>query len=165
MAALGNLALDGGDPRLHGGPGVDDKGIAAGFNYETTETYTEEQIGRAIRPQMRKLHDPKVTYEEYAYYAAMTRQEEDTYAAQQGGTGILGVLFPSKSGSGAGDVRKASVTNYSTAEKRMQISDEEWTNASRALRTATGSAIFFLITTDILGPFGLPYAFASMGWG
>ena len=25
--------------------------------------------------------------------------------------------------------------------------------------------MFYLITTDILGPFGLPYAFASMGWG
>jgi hypothetical protein len=47
----------------------------------------------------------------------------------------------------------------------MTITDEEWTNASRALRTATRGAIFYLITTDILGPFGLGYAFATMGWG
>lgn len=165
MAALGPLALDGGDPRLHGGPGVDDKGIGAAFNqYEDKDVYTDEQIGNAIRPQMRKLHDSKVTYEEYAYYAARTRQEEDLYAAQRPKTGILQVLFPTKSGGGGG-VEKSKAFNYSTADQRMQISDEEWTNASRALRTATTSAIFFLITTDILGPFGLPYAFASMGWG
>lgn len=30
---------------------------------------------------------------------------------------------------------------------------------------ATRGAIFYLITTDILGPFGLGYAFATMGWG
>jgi len=165
MAALGNLALDGGDPRLNGGPAVDDKGIAAGFSYDRTDTYSDEQISGAIRPQMRKLHDSSITYEEYAYYAAKTRQEEDMHAGERGGTTIVGVLVPGASSKGDSDMRKASVTDYSTAEKRAHISDEEWTNASRALRTATTSAIFFLITTDILGPFGLPYAFASMGWG
>lgn len=163
MAALGPLAFDGGDPRLPGGPGVDDKNVAPVFGFD--DTYTDERNSGAIRPQMRKLHDPNITYEEYAYYASKTRQEEDIYASQQGGTGIMQILFPSKSGKGASGVKHASGVDYTTAEKRMHISDEEWTNASRALRTATTSAIFFLITTDILGPFGLPYAFASMGWG
>jgi len=168
MAALGNFALDGGDPRLNGGPGVDDKGVAAGFasGYDNTDTYTDEQITGAIRPQMRKMHDSSITYEEYAYYAARTRQEEDMHAGERGGTGIVGVLVPGTAHKADnGDMRKASAVNYSNAEKRSQISEEEWTNASRALRTATTSAVFFLITTDILGPFGLPYAFASMGWG
>jgi hypothetical protein len=39
---------------------------------------------------------------------------------------------------------------------RLAISDDEWTNASRAVRTATWAAIFYLITTDILGPFNVP---------
>jgi len=33
------------------------------------------------------------------------------------------------------------------------------------VRTATWPAVFYLITTDILGPFSNPYAFASMGYG
>lgn len=164
MSGLANLALDGGDPRLHGGPGVYDKGVAAALT-QYDEAVTDEQAGGAIRPQLRKLHDTAISYEEYAYYAAKTRREEEEFASQTKGTGILQVLFPSKSGHGASNARKSSVTDYSTPEKRMQITEEEWTNAARALRTATTSAIFFLITTDILGPFGLPYAFASMGWG
>ena len=40
----------------------------------------------------------------------------------------------------------------------MSITDVEWTNASRAFRTATWAACFYLITTDILGPFGIGYA-------
>lgn len=59
----------------------------------------------------------------------------------------------------------AATVNLADPSKRAEISDTEWTNASRALRTATKSAIFYLITTDILGPFGLPFAFAGMGWG
>lgn len=45
------------------------------------------------------------------------------------------------------------------------ISDEEWVQASRAARTATWSAVFYLITTDILGPFSTGYAFSQMGFG
>jgi hypothetical protein len=47
----------------------------------------------------------------------------------------------------------------------MVVSDEEWVQASRAARTATWGAIFYLITTDILGPFGTGYSFSQMGLG
>ncbi|KIW21176.1 hypothetical protein PV08_01756 [Exophiala spinifera] len=47
----------------------------------------------------------------------------------------------------------------------MVISDEEWIQASRAARTATWAAVFYLITTDILGPFSTGYAFSQMGLG
>ncbi|KIW91008.1 uncharacterized protein Z519_08791 [Cladophialophora bantiana CBS 173.52] len=47
----------------------------------------------------------------------------------------------------------------------MTISDEEWVQASRAARTATWGAVFYLITTDILGPFSTGYAFSQMGLG
>jgi amino acid permease len=69
---------------------------------------------------------------------------------------MMSLVFPSKSHGGV--EKKAS-------SKEAIISDEEWANASRALRSATRGAAFYLITTDILGPFGLPYAFATMGWG
>lgn len=42
------------------------------------------------------------------------------------------------------------------AADRGGVSDDEWTNASRAMRTATWAAVFYLITTDILGPFNVP---------
>lgn len=158
MAQMGNLALSGGDPRLS---------VDEGKNGISSQVYTV--------PQMRKLHDPNVSFEEYNYYANKTRAEEDQDAmdARSSGnsTGILGVIFPAKSGKGMEreEGRKGSMiaktVNLSNPDKRAQISDDEWTNANRALRTATWGAIFYLITTDILGPFGLPYAFASMGWG
>ncbi|KAJ9604342.1 hypothetical protein H2200_011176 [Cladophialophora chaetospira] len=47
----------------------------------------------------------------------------------------------------------------------MTISDDEWVQASRAARTATWGAVFYLITTDILGPFSTGYAFSQMGLG
>ena len=36
-------------------------------------------------------------------------------------------------------------------------------NARRALRVASWSTVFYLITTDILGPFNAPYAIANLG--
>jgi hypothetical protein len=116
------------------------------------------------------LHDSSVTFEEYYYYAQLTRAEEEAQPNADQERGWLSILFPSKSGGGVQPVAEntsedAKTINASAAAGRMTITDEEWTNASRALRTATRGAIFYLITTDILGPFGLGYAFATMGWG
>ena len=47
----------------------------------------------------------------------------------------------------------------------MVITDEEWVQASRAARTATWGAGFYLITTDILGPFSTGWAFSQLGFG
>lgn len=156
MSKFANVALDGGDPRLSVSEGqMGGQGIVA---------YS--------RPQMKLLHDPSVSFEEYLYYAEKTRAEEQTQALSTSEErGILSTIFPSKSDKGADQVEekrresKIPEVNISDLGKRAQVSDEEWTNASRAVRTATTGAIFYLITTDILGPFSLPYAFASTGWG
>ncbi|KAI0094160.1 transmembrane amino acid transporter protein-domain-containing protein [Irpex rosettiformis] len=42
--------------------------------------------------------------------------------------------------------------------------DEDLINARRALRTASWFAVFYLITTDILGPFNAPFAFSQVGY-
>lgn len=42
--------------------------------------------------------------------------------------------------------------------------DDELITARRALRTASWAAIFYLITTDILGPFNAPFAFSQVGY-
>lgn len=160
MATGGNLALDGGDPRL---AGSSDDSILGG---QGLSSYT--------KPQMRLLHDPKVSFEEYHYYAQRARREELEQPIEGPTKGFLSTILPSKSGKGAqaqgGDSEKRRsshvvAANISDKNTRAHVTDEEWTNASRAARTATMGAIFYLITTDILGPFALPYAFATTGWG
>ena len=159
------LAGEGGDPRLHADS-------TAGIAGPGSAAYT--------RPQGRKLHDPSVTFEEYVYWAAKTRAEEDEHHRHAGKveTSWMSLLFPAKSDSGVafqtepekdghGNEKRpsvSSITNISNAATRAEISDAEWSNASRALRTASWGACFYLITTDILGPFSLPFAFASLGW-
>ena len=159
MAQMGNMALDGGDPRLpHKEGELAGQGMVA---------YT--------RPQMRPLHDKSITFEEYHYYALQSRAEEDSnHRMGMNNTetrGFLSVLLPKKAPSSEaaeGERRESKIPidlNLSNPDRRASVTDEEWTNASRAIRTATAGAIFFLITTDILGPFALPYAFATTGWG
>lgn len=144
------LAGDGNDPRLNSVSGADTNPLN-------------------VRPHMRLLHDPAVSFEEYHYYANQTRAEEDEDEKNDvKQTGLLQVLFPPKNGPSAtrqpvlvaGD-EKAGMpgerreSNFANREVRMSITDDEWTNASRAMRTATWAACFYLITTDILGPFGI----------
>ena len=157
MAQMGAMALDGGDPRLpHKDGELAGQGIVA---------YT--------RPQMRPLHDKSITFEEYHYYALQSRAEEDldhrTGQNTNRNRGFLSTLTGKGSSSEASDEKRRRSTvpdiNLSAPDNRAIVTEEEWTNASRAMRTATAGAVFFLITTDILGPFGLPYAFATTGWG
>lgn len=155
------MALDGGDPRLN----VDQKDFAG-----------PQGIVNTTRPQMRKLHDLSITFEEYHYYALETRKEQEEAHARGTGpktSGILSTIIPSKSGKGNtsppvsdGD-EKGFVPNVNLSDpsRRASVTDQEWINASRAIRTATAASVFYLITTDILGPFGLPYAFATTGYG
>ncbi|RHZ64921.1 putative amino acid transporter [Aspergillus thermomutatus] len=167
MAQPMSVALDRGDPRLHEKErdaldAIDALDALDAIDYGTGTT--------AVRPQHRKLHDSSVTFEEYYYYAQLTRAEEDQHPSGDKERGWLSIIFPSKSDKGIQQVtentsKDATTLNTSDAAARLTITDEEWTNASRALRTATRGAIFYLITTDILGPFGLGYAFATMGWG
>ena len=46
----------------------------------------------------------------------------------------------------------------------MTEAEVERANASRSLRLASWAAIFYLITTDILGPFNAPFAISQVGW-
>jgi hypothetical protein len=158
MAQPASVVLDGGHPRLH------EK------EHEAFDAIDYGTGTAAIRPQHRKLHDSSVTFEEYYYYAQLTRAEEESRPNGDKERGWLSLIFPSKSGGGVQPVSEntsedAKTISAGDAAGPMTIADEEWTNASRALRTATRGAIFYLITTDILGPFGLGYAFATMGWG
>ncbi|KAK8009810.1 hypothetical protein PG990_008775 [Apiospora arundinis] len=120
------------------------------------------ELVAVMKPQQRKLHDPTVTFEEYLHYAQQTRIEEASHPPVGRETKLWSLIFPSKSDAG---VAQKEASGEKANPSSADVSDDEWTNASRALRTATRGACFYLITTDILGPSSLPYAFATMGWG
>ncbi|KUI54668.1 N amino acid transport system protein [Cytospora mali] len=166
-----------------------DEKITEKTNNDTNATSAEKhssEVGElrsravAVRPQERLLHDPNVTFEEYMFYAAQARAEEDasissaSQASEKAKTTFMDVFVPS-AGGGVRELKGAAATdgsggvlrelNLSDPQVRATITDEEWTNASRALRTATAAACFYLITTDILGPFGVGFALGTMGWG
>ena len=130
-----------------------------------------------IRPQDRKLHDPDVKFEEYFYYAQRTRvlEQEDNFQDQK--KSLTDVLLHRSSqnhpqGNSNGSSPPAGKervdlpnVNIAKQENRLEISDEEWMNASRMFRSATWGACFYLITTDILGPYGVGFAIGTLGWG
>ncbi|OCK74275.1 hypothetical protein K432DRAFT_409998 [Lepidopterella palustris CBS 459.81] len=124
-----------------------------------------------IKPQARGLHDPNITFEEYHYYALKTREEEKGLASPK--LNWRELILRKKSLRNADDdpnsernpVKHHTEVNFANRENRLEISDEEWTNASRAFRTASWGACFYLITTDILGPYGVGFAMGTLGWG
>jgi hypothetical protein len=112
------------------------------------------------------------------YYAKITREQEAQYEKGVETKGhSLKQIFPGKHGSERQE--DSSRTEFASTNKEtltppekevtpgqngkssppgytLGVSDDEWTNASRAGRTATWGAVFYLITTDILGPFSVP---------
>lgn len=125
--------------------------------------------------------DSTVTYEEYTYWAKIEREmeteENKVFQAEHGSPlaeSIRNVF--SKSGREKTKAAKEArlqtlkelnekqpagvvtdvVDNSHTAESALKVSDAEWRNAARALRTASWGQMFFLITTDILGWSGAP---------
>lgn len=159
MSNDANLALDGRDPRL------------------ATEGTTAARL--------HLVNDPNVSFEEYLYYASITRAEEmaefqATPKEKKTLTGIIKNRFrvhnptpitpsPPRSTVSVGDEKspldsdeKAVANSDQPVQFRhyadpSQVSDEEWKTLSRGIRTAGWSTCFYLITTDILGPFSTPY--------
>ena len=95
----------------------------------------------------------------------MTRQEEELLPAiSHPMRKVLG--FGKKEGSKDNIVvtEMQETNSHGSGAPSVAVSQEEWATAARALRTATWSAVFYLITTDILGPGAVPWSLANMGW-
>ncbi|RMZ87736.1 hypothetical protein DV736_g5034, partial [Chaetothyriales sp. CBS 134916] len=107
-------------------------------------------------PSQRKIHDPSVTFEEYHYYALRTREEQRLQESPK----LQWRTVFSKQKTQA-PVEK----DEAEPDTGRVITEVEWSNASRAFRTASWGAIFYLITTDILGPFAVPFAIGTLGFG
>ena len=164
MAQPAGLALDGGDPRASmSGPGIAD--------------YPRHTRGN--------LHDPNVTIEEYFHWAKATRQEEkDVPRVHHPIRKLIGVDKGKKDNSTGQNVSStvnvgekhhnnaatvSSSSDKATKDKHEEdagatsdpqhvavVTEDEWFQASRAARTATWGAVFYLITTDVLGPYSVP---------
>jgi hypothetical protein len=95
-------------------------------------------VSTYIKPQGRKAHDPDVRFEEYYYYAQRTREEEKTLESPH--TNWREILLQKKNthdiGTGQPGQHHLTEKDFANRAHRLEISDEEWTNASRAFRTA-----------------------------
>ncbi|KAH8900608.1 transmembrane amino acid transporter [Thozetella sp. PMI_491] len=128
------------------------------------------------------MHDKSITFEEYLYWAAITRAEEEAdnakYVEHKGPMTAKSMLkdrfstykYQSEKTQPAG-VEKTNGQDAPTDSAAQNdaiitgVAPDEWKQASRAIRTAGWGGVFYLITTDILGPFSTPWAFAQMGYG
>lgn len=176
MSNAADLALDGGDPR---------------------EQVVEEPVGMTAA-RLHLINDPNICFEEYIYYASITRAEEkaqyaaipkekktiksiiqnrfrrntatistpptDMSDADEKRTAKLGASTDPATVSVDGDEKQAAIFDTPSEPVQLRhytdpshVSDEEWKTLSRGIRTAGWSTCFYLITTDILGPFSTPY--------
>lgn len=107
---------------------------------ESTAATTQQVVSSTfIKPQARKPYDTDVSFEEYNYYAQKTRQEELTLEPP-----VLNVrqLFGKNHRGAQSDTPTNTLTeeDFKDTKRRLEISDEEWTNASRSVRSASWGA-------------------------
>ncbi|GJJ74731.1 hypothetical protein EMPS_07089 [Entomortierella parvispora] len=100
-------------------------------------------------------------FEEFLHYSLIQRTREEHEAGKiQGGDS-----YSSPFGKYANmKLPIAAVTDLEPEAAVMTPEELERSNARRALRQAGWAAVFFLITTDILGPFNAPIAIAQLGY-
>lgn len=147
---LANLALGGGDPCV---PNEKNPGqYALGHS-------RQENLNSCFTIEKAHVHnDPSVLFEEYLHYAEITRTEERAYEGNminRKNPWSLGGIIKNRFSKGHAHEINAVVseeTIVTTHNNVSTVTDLEWRQASRALRTASWGSIFFLITTDILGP-------------
>ena len=142
------------------------------------ESARAEQV--TTPPRQFDIHNPNTTLEEYMHYAAISRAMELRVDAESPpAPGFFSNMFgrgakdaaptvltgPTKSGekveAGEKGDNELNTTPTIEAGSTNLIPDEEWNMASRGVRTATWTAVFYLITTDIMGPYSVPYVLRS----
>jgi len=106
----------------------------------------------------------KVVFEDYLYHAAVQRREEELATTPQ--SEIEKVA--KRSWFERLSEHKGPNVNLDVANIHNPIpptADQlELETANRALRLASWASVFYLITTDILGPFNAPFAISQTGW-
>ncbi|GJN66389.1 hypothetical protein PLICBS_000407 [Purpureocillium lilacinum] len=116
--------------------------------------------------------DTSISFEEFLYWAKISREDEraadKAFREARGPRTVKSTIKSrfSRADNGMEIDNSPETDQDSSADERITgVSEKEWKRASRALRTASWGAVFYLITTDVLGPFSTPWAFAQMGYG
>lgn len=145
-----NFALDGSDPGVPTEKTPGQYALRHGHKEDLNSGFSIEKA---------HVHnDPSVLFEEYLHYAEITRAEERAYEGNminRKNPWSLGGIIKNRFSKGHVHEINAVVseeTIVTTHNNVSTVTDLEWRQASRALRTASWGSIFFLITTDILGP-------------
>lgn len=124
-----------------------------------TETNEKSSTQTSSSPDVSKegpVLPSDVVFEEYLHYAAIQRRSEDGHSGTDN----------QEKGNWMGKFSKDVNIDITVrdANSLSVIEDSEKMNAFRALRTASWASVFYLITTDILGPFNAPFAISQVGW-
>ena len=125
---------------------------------------TPDTTAPAAQPQQ----NMRVTIEEYMYWAAISRHEESKLPKLKGPvSNILGFSKSDTARNQSPDTPSDAAMHEIEPGKPASaiVSDGEWQQARSAARTAGWAAIFYLIATDVLGPYSVPWAMAQMGYG
>lgn len=188
-ANVGGIA----DPRL--GPEADTIGTAEehpesslhGSDPPVYEGSKEHDIPAPVLHGPGSIYlDSSITFESYHYWANRSREIEKNIPTDNVGLSQVGKLMIGKkpqgtppqssapntsnaNGKAAGEKARpgssSSTAKSDDATDNWGVTESEWEQAQRAARTATWGSIFYLITTDILGPTNVPWAISRMGYG
>ncbi|KAJ5894623.1 hypothetical protein N7495_006314 [Penicillium taxi] len=125
--------------------------------------------------------DSSITFENYRYWAIRSREVEKHIRTDNKGLSVWKNKLLRRKITDGNDAPTAPSTPPGQSEKtnadvssdppnsqacdNYGVSEQEWETAQRAARTATWGSVFYLITTDILGPNNVPYAISRMGYG
>ncbi|ORX83508.1 hypothetical protein K493DRAFT_342015 [Basidiobolus meristosporus CBS 931.73] len=152
------LALEGSDPRLH------HESLHHRPHHESAHGQEEKSAKNSLTPVERGLGmspyscKDEVPLEAYLHWATVKRENDrwrDRNGAKSGGASHL-------------KTDQDMETNPDPATSAPQILgwdlDADKLQAQRALRSASWQAVFYLITTDILGPSSAPWAFSQLGY-
>jgi hypothetical protein len=178
MAGLLNAANLGiADPRLGNEPD------AIGTTNEHRASVSHQVAPPDLHGHRTIYLDSSITFEDYHYWANRSREvEKHMKVGNLGLAGVVNLLIGKKnktqtvhSGSESeGSPTPGAINEKAPADEKgirtaktdkWGITETEWEQAQRATRTATWGSIFYLITTDILGPTNVPWAISQMGYG
>ncbi|GAA5856718.1 hypothetical protein JCM5353_003812 [Sporobolomyces roseus] len=133
---------------------------------------------RELNESDREFHDEKrspryethyaPSFAEYLHWAKLSREREDLDKGKiDGGHAVSSLIhtFKGDKGSKEGDVGTVTEAQVEEDDQLVGLSERDLAlvNARRVLRQAGWASAFYLITTDILGPFNAGYAVASVG--
>lgn len=172
-----NLALDGGDPRdayVAGDKGYD---VAALHLYNDPTIIFEEYYHYAQITRAEEHRDAVANKQPFTLKGMLKNrfsknkngvtsgtvtppQRPSDYNTGNVSDELVGdekkIATHDRASSEAATIQQGSIHDTKRRSDMMRVTDGEWKQASRAIRTASWSACFYLVTTDILGPFSVP---------